>query len=125
MSQRRIRKRISRPATPEEKARHKEIRQKIEGERPRLNRIGLETKAAYEQRKARLREVCALLKSTREAAGLSLAEMSARTGIDKANLSRLENAEDANPTMDTLQRYADALDRQLVVSLAEKTESSY
>lgn len=122
MTQRRIVRSINRPATHEEKARHERIREQIEAEKPRLNRIGREAKAAQQRRQAQLRGTLALLKSTREATGLSLADVAVRTGIDKANLSRLENAEDANPTLDTLQRYAQALNKELVITLTEKSE---
>ena len=38
-----------------------------------------------------LREAVGTLKTTREALGLSLADIKASTGIEKSNLSRLEN----------------------------------
>jgi predicted transcriptional regulator len=42
------------------------------------------------------------LKPTREAAGLTLAEVSRRCGIDEPAGSRLENGHNKNPTMDWL-----------------------
>jgi hypothetical protein len=45
-----------------------------------------------------------------------------RPGIDRATLSRLvENNEDANPTLMTLERYAEAVGKQVVVLLSEST----
>ena len=44
-----------------------------------------------------------LLKRTREAVGLTLAEVSRRCGIDEPARSRLENGHNANPTMDWLE----------------------
>jgi DNA-binding XRE family transcriptional regulator len=58
------------------------------------------------------------LKQTREETGLTLAEVSKRTGIDQATLSRLENGRQPNPTVDTLWRYANALGRRLVLTHA-------
>jgi DNA-binding XRE family transcriptional regulator len=58
------------------------------------------------------------LKQTREAAGLTLAAVSKRTGMDQATLSRLENGRQPNPTVDTLWRYARAVGRQLVLTHA-------
>lgn len=55
------------------------------------------------------------LKASREAAGLTLADVSARSGIDQPALSRLENGHTPNPTLDTLWRYASALGKQLVL----------
>ncbi len=42
------------------------------------------------------------LKQERERAGLSLADMAERTGIDRSALSRLENGRNPNPKLDTL-----------------------
>ncbi len=50
-----------------------------------------------------------LLKAEREKRGVTLAELSQRTGIDKSNLSKLENDINANPTLETLMRIARAL----------------
>lgn len=46
----------------------------------------------------------------RERAGLSLARLSAVTGISKAHLVRLENDPASNPSLDLLRRIAEALD---------------
>jgi len=56
------------------------------------------------------------LKMAREAAGLTLADVSARCGIDQPALSRLENGHTHNPTVDTLWRYAAAVGKRLMLS---------
>jgi len=56
------------------------------------------------------------MKGAREAAGLTLAEVSRRCGIDQPALSRLENGHNKNPTLETLWRYAAAVGRRLVLS---------
>jgi len=66
-----------------------------------------------------LRQVSVALRAEREPQGLSLADINERTGIDRAALSRLENNEDANPTLATLERYAEAVGKQMVVLLSE------
>jgi transcriptional regulator with XRE-family HTH domain len=53
---------------------------------------------------------------TREAAGLSLAEVSRRRVIDQLALSHLENRHNKNPKLDTLWRYAAAVGRRLVLT---------
>src|SRR5207237_3927218 len=58
------------------------------------------------------------LKNARQAAGLTLATVSKRTGMDQATLSRLENGRQPNPTVDTLWRYARAVGRRLLLSHA-------
>ena len=75
-------------------------------------------------RHTRLRNAVGILKSTREALGLTLADIKARTGIEKGNLSRLENASNPNPTIDTLTRYADAVGKELVIELIDKAAPS-
>jgi len=63
-----------------------------------------------------LRPFVAEIKRTREAAGLTLAEVSRRCGIDQPALSRLENGHNKNPTLDTLWGYAAAVGRRLVLT---------
>jgi DNA-binding Xre family transcriptional regulator len=54
----------------------------------------------------------ARLRAMREAKGISLSELAARTGMTRGNLARLEFQENA-----TLQRYADGLDCQLEINV--------
>jgi DNA-binding XRE family transcriptional regulator len=65
------------------------------------------------------RQIVLLLVRAREAAGLSLADVAERSGIDKAAFSRLENGVTANPTVDTLMRYAAAVGKRLTWSLQD------
>lgn len=60
------------------------------------------------------------LRESREAAGVSLGELEERTGIRKSVLSRLENSKAPNPTLATLQRYCEAIGKQLCFSIDEK-----
>ena len=59
----------------------------------------------------------------RNAAGLALADVSARCGIDQPALSRLENGHTPNPTLNTLRRYAAALGKRLVLAAEEVPEA--
>ncbi len=52
----------------------------------------------------------AALKQERDRRGLSLAEVSERSGLDKGMLSRLENGKILNPTLATLWRYTAAVE---------------
>ena len=56
-----------------------------------------------------LQEVLVGLRKKRTAEGLSLDDVALASGIDKAYLSRLENGKVANPTFETLYRYAVAI----------------
>ena len=57
------------------------------------------------------------LRHARESAGLSLDEVASRSGIDKAQLSRLENGKVPDPRSSTLVRYARAIGKRLAMSL--------
>ena len=64
----------------------------------------------------------AKLKLARLREGLSLGEVSQRTGIERGNLSRLENNVD-NVELNTLARLADALGYDVLVDLKKRAES--
>jgi ribosome-binding protein aMBF1 (putative translation factor) len=59
-----------------------------------------------------LRDYIRQLKEAREANGLTLADMSARTGMAVESLSRLETGAQTNPTWKTLGLYALAVGRR-------------
>jgi len=59
-----------------------------------------------------LRAFIQQLKEAREAAGLTLADISQRTGMAVESLSRLETGAQTNPTWKTLGLYAKAVGRQ-------------
>ncbi|MBM4093419.1 MAG: helix-turn-helix transcriptional regulator [Planctomycetes bacterium] len=55
------------------------------------------------------------LRALREAKGIALAALAARTGITRGNLARLESRK--NATLRTPQRYADGLDCELEINV--------
>jgi hypothetical protein len=108
--------------SPEELAELKEERERFSRDRPGSEALiaSGEYDGPYRQGDLMaLLSTLATLKQERERQGLSLAEVSDRSGLDKAMLSRLENGKILNPTMATLWRYADAVDMTLKLS-AEK-----
>ncbi len=62
------------------------------------------------------------LRRERERLGLSLADVAERAKIDKGALSRLENGQQLNPTVNTLERYVCALGKSIGWSLTERIE---
>ena len=116
-------KRIYRRATDEERERHAKIREQIADELPDIKRRARQRLALLKKEGTPLRQVLSALRAERERQGLSLADINERTGIDRAALSRLENNEDANPTLATLERYAEAVGKQMVVLLSEPATS--
>jgi len=99
--------RIIRQSTPTEKRRHRKIREKTDDEFARRRKP---VRAG--------RVILAKLRSQRELKGLSLADVAKRTGMARSNLCRLEkNGE--NVKLETLQRYAAALDCELVIDIRD------
>jgi DNA-binding phage protein len=111
-------KRISRNRrlTPEEAARYKAIREQVAEELPDLMTRHHERMATLDH----LQELLGQLKAAREAKGLSLSELTELTGMDRSALSKLETGQRANPTVETLVRYAEAVGKRLVVSLVDR-----
>ena len=110
-------KRITRDRrlSPEEAAKYKAIRDQVASELPELV-------ARHEERMATLDQVDELLKrlkAAREEKGLSLADLTELTGMDRSALSKLETGQRPNPTVETLVRYAEAVGKRLVVSLTD------
>lgn len=110
-------KRITRDRrlTAEEAAKYKAVRDQVAEELPDLI-------ARHHDRMAtpdRLQELLLQLKAAREAKGLSLADLTELTGMDRSALSKLETGQRANPTVETLVRYAEAVGKRLVVSLTD------
>lgn len=112
---RRIAKRIEKPLTSEERARVRRAYEETEA-----NKEQLIAAARKRMRQSVVRrETCRLLRAEREAQGLSLADMQSRTGITRAALCRLENDQQPNPQIATLQRYAAALGKEIHVTPAD------
>jgi len=66
-----------------------------------------------------VKELCAALKSARQSQGFTLGDIERLTGIDRSALSKLERGSRLNVTFDTVGRYAAALGKQIMVSLAD------
>lgn len=100
--------------TDEEKAKYRAIRLQVADELPEIKR-----RAAAAKPRVRLKQVFKALKEERERQGVSLADLNERTGIDRGSLSKLENDDDANVTMNTLLRYAEGIGKTLTVQLED------
>ncbi len=62
------------------------------------------------------------LRRERERLGLSLNDVAERAKINKAALSRLENGQHENPTVNTLARYARALGKSLTWGVTDASD---
>lgn len=67
----------------------------------------------------KVEDVLKQLRAAREQKGMSVVDVSERTGMDPSALSKLETDERPNPTLDTLVRYADAVGLRLEMSLID------
>ena len=113
---------VTRPFTPEERARYQRAVREEEAAREENVHVG---KAIW-RTQARgsgvaPRGAMALMKLLRTDAGVSLTDLAAKAGMQKSSLSRLEN-EDRNPTVRTLERIAAALGKRLVVRVEDLPE---
>ena len=105
--------------TPEQRAQHQAIRDAFRDWHPgpeELIASGTAAQLGLEVVHFPAHDLLRHLKASREAAGLTLADVSARCGIDQPALSRLENGHSHKPTLDTLWRYAAAVGKRLVLS---------
>jgi hypothetical protein len=128
MAIKRVQKRIN--WSPEDRKRHKAIRATFK-HRPSIDRLIAEGElsgrpmslGAYLNLNLLLRK----LRPMREQARLSLADLSLRSGMDKAMLSRLENGRVPNPGIETISRYVNALGKDIewrVVAVTDTGDSS-
>ena len=97
--------------TPEERAREKELRDRLQREKPSLDDLirsgdcdpdSVMTMGMYFDVLTALQS----LKQDRQRHGLSIGDVAERSGLDRAVVSRLENGKQDNPTVATLMRYA-------------------
>jgi hypothetical protein len=105
--------------TAEDRARHKAIRDMFRDWHPSPEELIASGEAVNFDLHGEYRELrpfIEAIKRAREAAGLTLADVSRRCGIDQPALSRLENGHNKNPTLDTLWRYAAAVGRRLLLT---------
>jgi len=105
--------------TPKQREQHKAIRDAFREWQPgpeELIASGVAEQLGLDVVHFPAKELLRQLKASREEAGLTLADLSARCGIDQPALSRLENGHTQNPTLDTLWRYAAAVGKRLVLS---------
>jgi len=107
--------------SPASIARENALRQKLHSHKPTADE--LLASGDYEETTMedyhQLMRLFAKLKQARHEAGLSLADVSKRSGLDRAAISRLENGSQTNPTIATLGRYARALGMELVFRCAK------
>ena len=106
----------NRPLTPEEAATYRAAREEIAKELPELVARHHERVAAAAKE---ARDLLSQLRELREAAGLSLADVAERAGMNRTAIHRLESSQASNPTILTLMRYAAALGKRIIWSVGD------
>ena len=110
------------PRTPAETARLRADRARYQRDEPTPERLlaeGGHEKFMTLGEYMFLHEIMVRLRHERERQGLTLADLSKRTKIDQAALSRLETGSHGNPTLDTVYRIADALGKVIRCELCD------
>jgi DNA-binding Xre family transcriptional regulator len=112
-----IRKRtIKKTRGTAEAARLRALRDHFQKKRPSLADLlatGDYTEPAQQSEFLMVLELAAELKRARKDRRLSLADVARRSGIDKAALSRIENGQNTNPTIGTLETIARSIGARL------------
>ncbi|MGA2062661.1 MAG: helix-turn-helix transcriptional regulator [Thermoguttaceae bacterium] len=114
MTMRRITR--NRRLTSEQAAKYRDIRNRVAKELPKLIARHHDRISTLDQFGVLLKQ----LKAAREEMGLSLSDLTEITGMDRSAISKLETGQRPNPTIETLARYAEAVGKHLVVSLADE-----
>ncbi|MCG3132200.1 MAG: hypothetical protein FLDDKLPJ_03033 [Phycisphaerae bacterium] len=101
--------------TPAQARKYSRVRAQVEEELPQI----LARHHEREEARADLKRLLGELQAARKKQGLSLADLTRLTGMDRSALTKLETGQRANPTVETLIRYAEAVGKRLVVELAD------
>jgi ribosome-binding protein aMBF1 (putative translation factor) len=120
---------VHRPSTltPAERQRQKEFRERFQRERPSLEQLvasGEYMPPIPHGVYLEILRLCADLRRVREASGLSLPELAARTGLDAAVWHRLESGGADALTVELALRYAQALGKRLVWRLEDADDKA-
>ena len=110
-----VRQRVKRRLTAAEVKRHRRIIKDVVREKDAIVARGRSVLAAHD----RLQLALQTLKAKRQERGLSLTDVQRLSGIDRARLSRLESDPHANPTIETLNRIAQALGVEIRVAIVD------
>jgi ribosome-binding protein aMBF1 (putative translation factor) len=110
----------ARHSTPEARAEEARAREATEQEFRETGTLRGDSDGTTMGDMVAFRRFVMMLRRERERMGLSLADVAERAKIDKAALSRLENGQQLNPTVHTLERYVRALGKSLTWGIADR-----
>ena len=105
------------PITPEEAARYQAVREQVAAD---LSNLIARHRRRMATAQSSFENVFAELKALRVARTRRLSELRELTEMDRSTLTKLEAGRIAIPTVGTLQRYAKALGKRVVVTLEDE-----
>jgi len=111
--------------SPEQQAAIDSIRARARKERPGSDELidrGELDELVSQAQFMELRALTVRLRELRQEMGLSLTDLSERTGLTRAAISRLETGWNLNPTLETLFRYTEAIGVDLKLTVEETSE---
>jgi len=111
--------------SPEQQAAIDSIRARARKERPGSDELidrGELDELVSQAQFMELRALTVRLRELRQEMGLSLTDLSERTGLTRAAISRLETGWNLNPTLETLFRCTEALGVDLKLTVEETSE---
>ncbi|ETX05268.1 helix-turn-helix domain-containing protein [Candidatus Entotheonella palauensis] len=104
--------------TPERRAEHARIREEIKAELPEIREHARNKHEKHMREGTPPSKARWVLTSERHRQGLSDEDMMARSGLDATALASMYGL-DARPTIETMEAYARALGKKLLIVLAE------
>jgi DNA-binding XRE family transcriptional regulator len=109
-------RRVRMELTPSQREAMAKADAEVEQERDWIDARSAEARKKHE---AQMQRLASRLREARQSAGLSLTQLSERTGMTRQAISRIESGENRNPTMSTIIRLAEALNKQCVIDLLD------
>ena len=91
----------------------------VDAERDWIERKSAEVKQKHG---AQVERLALELRTARQSVGLSLTQLAERTGMTRQAISRIESAENRNPTISTIVRLAEALNKECVIELHDAAD---
>ncbi|MDD4889416.1 MAG: helix-turn-helix transcriptional regulator [Phycisphaerae bacterium] len=113
--------------TPAERKELARVRQRFQAERPSLDDMVASGEASEPMPMGEFldhRQAIRALRAIRQRLHLSLNQVAARSRMDKAAISRLENGQHPNPTVATMARYAAAIGARIVWNVTASGSSA-
>lgn len=108
--------RITTELTDSQQQSMREIDVEVEAEKEEIIQRAKRSRVKTRNRNAR---IASQLRSAREAAGMSLADVASLSGMTRQAILRVESGENTNPTLSTIARIAKALGKTVDISLVD------